>query len=107
MNFHEVNAHVESLDLSPYYELKDAEFEEPSLISKQFNKATTGRAAEEAKPSELLTNEPLAVLGKVCEVYQKVRPILQFVGGFWLIPAKWREAVKVLMNTLDGICPQQ
>lgn len=41
----------------------------------------------------------------VCGVYLKIRPVLALIAKFPLVPKKIREAVKLLMSTLDTICP--
>lgn len=51
-----------------------------------------------ATPEELQT--------KICEVYSKVRPVLDFLDSFWLVPQKWRKTISALMVTLDQVCPQ-
>lgn len=54
---------------------------------------------------ELQVN-PGAVLEKVCGIYNRVRPILIFGGGFWLVPKKWRESIKQFTALMDTLCPQ-
>ena len=48
--------------------------------------------------------DPRSALAKLCEIYQLVRPILVAMSAFPLIPAKWREAIKLLVQVLDQIC---
>lgn len=43
---------------------------------------------------------------KICEIYSKVRPVLDFLDSFWLVPKKWRMMINTLMITIDQICPQ-
>lgn len=43
----------------------------------------------------------------LCSIYKTVRPILILASEAILIPAKWRAAIKILVSTLDAICPQQ
>jgi hypothetical protein len=48
---------------------------------------------------------PGAVLGKVCGIYQKVRPFLELASGVGLIPKKWRAALKAYIVLMDAVCP--
>lgn len=41
----------------------------------------------------------------VCKVYGKVRPFLDIIVRIPFIPAKAKEAIKLLMSTLDLMCP--
>jgi hypothetical protein len=49
--------------------------------------------------------KPLEVLGKVCTIYQKVRPFLTFASSFFLIPKKWKDVIKGYMELMDTLCP--
>ena len=56
------------------------------------------RAAAKATPEE--------IVGKICGVYQKARPILEFLANFgWIIPQKWRDIIKAFITQFDKICP--
>lgn len=46
---------------------------------------------------------PVELLGKIHEVYQAVRPILQIVAGSSMLPRRWRDALTALMDLLDVI----
>lgn len=46
-----------------------------------------------------------AQLKKICGVYRGVRPILQVVVNFPLIPASIKNALKTFMSVMDPICP--
>jgi len=41
----------------------------------------------------------------ICSIYTIVRPILVLVSQAFFIPQKWRDAIKILISTLDAICP--
>lgn len=43
--------------------------------------------------------------GSICNVYHIVRPILVIISSLPLIPSKWKDAVKLLIGTLDAMCP--
>jgi len=49
--------------------------------------------------------KPIEVIGKVCGIYQKVRPFLSLASELFLIPKKWRDALKSYMALMDQICP--
>lgn len=85
MTFNDVNAHVDGVDIS--------ELEQGGKLA--------------LAPEDFLTAEPAPALGKVCGVYQKVRPILSMVVVLWFIPAKWRDIVRVFMQNMDLFCPPQ
>lgn len=46
-----------------------------------------------------------AAIPNVCPAYKMVRPILQAVVAFPLIPKKIKDAIKAFMSVLDIICP--
>ena len=49
---------------------------------------------------------PEEIMGKICGVYQKARPILEFLANFgWIIPQKWRDIIKAFIAQFDKICP--
>lgn len=48
---------------------------------------------------------PAVVIEKVCAIYKRVRPIVLFVGGFWLVPKKWRETIQQFSTVMDTLCP--
>lgn len=50
-------------------------------------------------------SKPLEVLGKVCSIYKKVKPFLELASNLFLIPAKWRNALKSYIALMDQVCP--
>lgn len=46
-------------------------------------------------------------LGKVGEIYQKVRPFLEAVGLLFFIPKKWRSAILTFMAVMDSLTAPQ
>ena len=46
-----------------------------------------------------------AAIPNVCDAYKMVKPILQAVLAFPLIPKKIKDAIKAFMAVLDAICP--
>lgn len=53
----------------------------------------------------LATAQQQLNLGKVCVIYQKVRPVLDMVSKLFFIPVKVRTAIQTFMATLDVMCP--
>jgi hypothetical protein len=49
--------------------------------------------------------DPGEIIGKVCGVYQKVRPFLEVITNLFFIPKKWRSAVMSFIVVMDGLCP--
>lgn len=47
--------------------------------------------------------DPIEVLHRVHDVYQAVRPIIQFVAASWILPRSWRNVLTVFLSVLDGI----
>lgn len=80
MTLEEVHSHVEAIDLDTLQQLE---------IS--------------ADASDELGK--FRALDKVCEIYQKVRPVFEFLSNFWLIPKKWKALIVVFMQTMDTLCP--
>jgi hypothetical protein len=82
LTFEEVNKHFEKVNLS------------------QFKKGGKSYFSPKA-----ITTAPSDVLEKVCKIYRSVRPFLLLVTSIPLIPAKWREAIKVFISLMDSLCP--
>lgn len=49
--------------------------------------------------------DPTAIMGKICGIYRKVKPFLDFLLSMWFVPAKWRTAILSFTGMLDMICP--
>jgi len=47
-----------------------------------------------------------ATTPSLCSIYSIARPILVLVSQLFFIPQKWRDVVKVLIESLDVLCPQ-
>lgn len=54
---------------------------------------------------ELVAANPAAALANVCAIYKVVRPILELAANSFLLPKKWREAIRTVMSILDTLCP--
>lgn len=80
--FEEVNAHIESADLSHFE------------VGGKHHFASTQTIAD-----------PATTLSKVCAIYKVVAPVLKLVAGLPLIPEKWKKSLKILIDTLDTLCP--
>jgi uncharacterized membrane protein AbrB (regulator of aidB expression) len=81
LTFEEVDKHIQSADLSAF---------QPGG---KHHVAAAPAAKEAAIPN-------------VCGAYQVVRPILVLLSNLPLLPKKWKDAIKVFMQVLDTICPQ-
>jgi hypothetical protein len=55
--------------------------------------------------AEDVTKGPGDILKKLCELYRHIRPIIEAIANFPLIPKTWRDAIRTFMNLLDTICP--
>ena len=51
-----------------------------------------------------LQQEALDITSKICQIWNKIGSILRLISNIPLIPKKWREALKLLINTLDSLC---
>lgn len=80
MTLSEIHKYAESLDV-------EGMVSEKSLLP----------AGAKASPDE--------IMGKVCGIYQKVRPFLEVITSLFFIPKKWRTAILSFMAVLDGLCP--
>jgi len=73
-------------------------FDEINQLADQLD--TNGMAdqsvlADDAQPGD--------ALGKVGEIYQKVRPFLEAVGMLFFVPKKWRSAILTFIAVMDGL----
>lgn len=55
--------------------------------------------------SSILTDDaaPGDALGKIGEIYQKVRPFLEAVGLLFFVPRKWRSTILTFIAVMDGL----
>lgn len=63
------------------------------------------RAADVLTQSESLTTDA-AGPDALCTAWRGIRPIVEGVSNFPLIPPNIRRVLKVLISLVDGICPQ-
>jgi hypothetical protein len=82
LTFEEVDKHIQSADLSAF---------QPG--GKSYLSATAAASLAAAIPN-------------VCGAYQVIRPILALIANLPLIPKKWKDAIKVFMQVMDTLCPQ-
>ena len=77
------------------------------LTVDQLNKHVEGINIDEMQiPHARAKATPEEIMGKICVVYQKARPILEFLANFgWIIPQKWRDIIKAFIAQFDKICP--
>jgi hypothetical protein len=46
-----------------------------------------------------------AAAPSLCSIYGIVKPILTLISQAFFIPQKWRDAIKILIQALDALCP--
>lgn len=80
MTYEQIAAHVKELDL--------AEFEKPQA-------AGMGDAQADLAGK----------LQQVCKIYKGIRPIIQAILDFPLIPNAIKKPLRTFMNVMDTICP--
>ena len=51
-----------------------------------------------------LQQEALDITSKICQIWNKIGSIVKLIANIPLIPKKWRDALKLLINTLDSLC---
>ena len=81
-SFEEIDRSIEALDLDAFEEGGSRDFSPRDLAA-----------------------DPRGVLGKICEIYKAIRPILVALSNFPLIPGKWRAALKTFIKLMDKLCP--
>ena len=66
------------------------------------------RASQKLDLSKFQTGTRAATKAvEICPIYLKIRPYLEMVKNFPLIPKKIRDAVALLMSALDSFCPRK
>lgn len=73
-------------------------FEQLNTIANELD--TKGLADSSILPEDA---QPGDALGKVGEIYQKVRPFLEAVGLLFFVPKKWRSAILTFIAVMDGL----
>ena len=66
---------------------------------------TAADAALAKKAQTSTAVAPVDVLGKVCGAYQMVKPIVSLIQGLWLVPKRWKDAIKAFQSLMDTLCP--
>ncbi len=51
-----------------------------------------------------LNKEALDITSKICQIWNKIGSIVRLIANIPLIPKKWRDALKLLISTLDSLC---
>ena len=51
-----------------------------------------------------LNQESLDITSKICQIWNKIGSIVRLISNIPLIPKKWRNALKLLISTLDSLC---
>lgn len=73
-------------------------FEQLNTLANEMD--TKGLADDSILPEDA---QPGDALGKVGEIYQKVRPFLEAVGLLFFVPKKWRSAILTFIAVMDGL----
>ena len=60
---------------------------------------------EQFNQPQAQTQDLSAKLKKACNVYKGIKPILQVLVAFPLIPASIKNALKTFVSVMDTICP--
>lgn len=81
MTYEQIDAHVSKLNLSDF----------KTGGSKHFTTAD-------------INANPGGVLQKICAIFKGIRPILVVVSNIPLIPANFREPIKIFIGLMDNIC---
>jgi hypothetical protein len=48
---------------------------------------------------------PASVIGQICPIYKAVRPFLQAVANFPILPPVWRAGISAFISAMDLLCP--
>ncbi|WP_106794174.1 hypothetical protein [Aquimarina sp. Aq78] len=51
-----------------------------------------------------LNLKSLDITSKLCQIWNKIGGIVRLIANIPLIPKKWRDALKLLISTLDSLC---
>lgn len=68
-------------------------------------KLQSAKASKKSAKKTATKQTAAAKLGSVCEVYQKVRPVILFAKGLLFFKPKWQAVIQQLIDSLDLICP--
>ena len=64
------------------------------------------KASQKMKLPAASKSKAIAKGVDVCQTYLKIRPFLEMILNFPLIPKKIKDAVRQLMAVLDTLCPR-
>lgn len=82
MSFDDINAHIKKADLTAF--------------AKGGKYYLSSSRAIQLRPSD--------IPGKICPIYQVIKPVLEALLNIPFIPTKWKVALKIFMRVLDKIC---
>ena len=77
-------------------------------IEAHIEKANLGQFAQPqgaTRGADAKSIDLAAQLQRVCGIYRGIRPILQVIVNFPLIPESIKKAIRTFMSVMDGICP--
>jgi len=54
-----------------------------------------------------IKQESIDVTSEISQIWNKIGGIIRLISRMPIIPKKWREALKLLIRTMDSICAEQ
>jgi hypothetical protein len=48
---------------------------------------------------------PAGALSQICQVWKAVGPVVKLIANIPFLPAKFKQALKILIAALDALCP--
>lgn len=59
---------------------------------------------EQADLEQFKATDKATATANICGIWGIAKPVVAFLGGFPLLPAKWRSVVQQLSTTIDLLC---
>ncbi len=79
--------------------------QEPQMTLEQIEAHIKSANLEQFNQPHAQAQDLSAQLQKVCQIYKVIKPILQAVLSFPLIPSSIKNAIKTFVNVMNTICP--
>ena len=79
--------------------------QEPQMTLEQIEAHIKSANLDQFNQPQAQTQDLAAQLKKVCTVYKAIKPVLQVLVNFPLIPASIKNAIKTFMSVMNTICP--
>ena len=81
-------------------------FEQIDALMKRVNVADYQAGGKSHLTAAAAQNATAALPQQFCTIYKAVRPVLEAVLLFPLIPEQWKAVIKAFIGILDTLCPQ-